>query len=133
MDPELGVFLLDAAFHLISALASAVEFAIYFNQGLGSTGDLFSLTTCGTMFLFHALQLSRKPWTVPGYGFFDAMSLMPLEIVFILGDQAYHLTRAALDLALLVDACVYGVHTVEACVRVVAGLCMLTFHALFLG
>ncbi|KAG0419970.1 hypothetical protein HPB47_003755 [Ixodes persulcatus] len=61
------------------------------------------------------------------------MSLMPLEMVFIVGDQAYHLTRAALDLALLVDACVYGVHTVEAVVRVVAGLCMLTFHALFLG
>ncbi|KAM7290997.1 hypothetical protein ISCGN_027573 [Ixodes scapularis] len=61
------------------------------------------------------------------------MSLMPLEIVFIVGDQAYHLTRAALDLALLGDACVYGVHTVEAFVRVVAGLCMLTFHALFLG
>lgn len=75
MDPELGVFLLDAAFHLISALASAIEFAIYFNQGLGSTGDLFSLTTCGTMFLFHALQLRSaaglvplKPWLARALG-----------------------------------------------------------------
>lgn len=57
MDAELYVFLLDGAFHLMSAVASGMEFIIYFNSGFGSAGDIFALTMCGTMFLFHALQL----------------------------------------------------------------------------
>lgn len=50
-------FLLDAAFHVVSAVASAFEFIIYFNRGLGSVGNVFSLVLCACLFVFHALEI----------------------------------------------------------------------------
>ncbi|KAH8026136.1 hypothetical protein HPB51_016447 [Rhipicephalus microplus] len=57
MDLDTFTFLLDAAFHFVYAVTSAIEFIIYFNNGFGSTGDIFGLVFCAVVFCFHALQL----------------------------------------------------------------------------
>lgn len=57
MDLDTFTFLLDAAFHFVYAVTSAIEFIIYFNNGFGSTGDVFGLAFCAVVFCFHALQL----------------------------------------------------------------------------
>lgn len=57
MDVDTFTFLLDAAFHFVYAVTSAIEFIIYFNNGFGATGDFFGLAFCIVVFIFHALQL----------------------------------------------------------------------------
>lgn len=56
MDLDVFTFLLDAAFHVVSAVASAFEFIIYFNRGL-NVGNIFSLFLCALLFVFHALEI----------------------------------------------------------------------------
>lgn len=56
MDLDVFTFLLDAAFHVVSAVASALEFVLYFNKGL-SPGNVFSLLLCASLFVFHALEI----------------------------------------------------------------------------
>lgn len=57
MDLDTFTFLLDAGFHFVYAVTSAIEFIIYFNNGFGSTADVFGLAFCAVVFVFHALQL----------------------------------------------------------------------------
>ncbi|XP_077516694.1 uncharacterized protein LOC144127586 isoform X1 [Amblyomma americanum] len=59
--------------------------------------------------------------------------LLRWETAFFLADEGFHLVRAAHDLGTVMDACVYGIPTVEAMVCVLASLVLFAFHALFLG
>lgn len=61
------------------------------------------------------------------------MSLLRWETVFFLGDEVYHMSRAASDLGVLLDACFYGIPSMAAMVRVMSSLFMFVFHTLFLG
>lgn len=57
MDVDLYAFLLDAGFHLLSAVASSLEFIIHISRGLGSKGDVVTLMCCATLFFFHFVEL----------------------------------------------------------------------------
>ncbi|XP_054929699.2 uncharacterized protein [Dermacentor andersoni] len=61
------------------------------------------------------------------------MSLLRWETVFFLSDEVFHMARAASDLGVVIDACVSGIPSMAALVRVMASLFLVAFHALYLG
>lgn len=71
--------------------------------------------------------------TAPPAAAAEAMSLLRWETLFFLSDEVFHMVRAASDLGVVMDACVYGIPSMTALVRVMASLFLVAFHALYLG
>lgn len=71
--------------------------------------------------------------TAPPAAAAEAMSLLRWETLFFLSDEVFHMVRAASDLGVVMDACVSGIPSMTALVRVMASLFLAAFHALYLG
>ncbi|KAL3249707.1 hypothetical protein MRX96_055909 [Rhipicephalus microplus] len=128
---------LDTVFHIYCAVCAVIKIiGVVFASG---TDDycVANFVRYILLLAFHGLRLRLRtsPAEIVGPNAppASAMSLLRWETVFFLGDEVYHMSRAASDLGVLLDACFYGIPSMAAMVRVMSSLFMFVFHTLFLG